>query len=67
MATFVRVTRNQSGVVIFVNMDKVILMERTQKSYTILKPNNADFTSELVNETPEDILDLIHHERKSQV
>jgi hypothetical protein len=50
MATFVRVARNQSGVVIFVNMDKVILMERTQKSYTILKPNNADFTSELVNE-----------------
>ena len=31
MATFVRVTRDQSGDFIFVNMDKVILMERSQE------------------------------------
>jgi hypothetical protein len=66
MATFVRVTRDQSGDFIFVNMDKVILMERSQER-TILKPNNAELMSEFVKETPEDILDLIHHERKSQV
>jgi hypothetical protein len=66
MATFVRVTRDQSGDLIFVNMDKVILMERSQE-HTILKPNNAELMSEFVKETPEDILDLIRHERKSQV
>jgi hypothetical protein len=65
MATFVRVTRDQSGVVIYVNMDKVILIERSEK-YTILKPNNNALMNELVKETPEQILDLIHHERKSQ-
>ena len=66
MATFVRVTRDQSGDFIFVNMDKVISMERNEK-YTTLKPNNPDLMSELVKENPEDILDLIRHERKSQV
>jgi hypothetical protein len=66
MATFVRVTRDQSGDFIFVNMDKVILMERSQE-HTILKPNNAELMNEFVKETPEQILDLIRHERKSQV
>ena len=67
MATFVRVTRDQSGDFIFVNMDKVFSMERSRQNYTILKPNNGDVTAELVKQTPEDILDLIRHERKSQV
>jgi hypothetical protein len=58
MATFVRVTRDESGDLIFVNMDKVFSMERSQK-YTILRPNNPDLVGENVKETPQDILDQI--------
>jgi hypothetical protein len=47
-------------------MDKVFSMERNHK-YTILRPNNPGLTVETVKETPEDIFDLIRHERKSQV
>jgi hypothetical protein len=64
MATFVRVTRDESGDLIFVNMDKVFSMERDQK-YTILRPNNAGVVSETVKETPEEIINQIHHERKA--
>lgn len=66
MATFVRLTREPSGDFVFVNMDKMISMERNHKC-TILKPNNPGLMGETVRETPEVILDLIRHERKSQV
>jgi hypothetical protein len=66
MATFILVTRDQSGDVIYVNMDKVISIERSPK-YTILKPENNELTGVLVKETPAQILDLIRHEKKSQV
>jgi hypothetical protein len=51
-------TRDESGDLIFVNMDKVFSMERSQK-YTILRPNNPDLVGENVKETPQDILDQI--------
>lgn len=67
MATFVRLTRDNSGDIIYVNMDKVIQLERHGDKYTVLTPNNNERLGVTVSETPDKILDLIHHEKKAQV
>jgi hypothetical protein len=65
MATFIRVTRDNSGEIIYVNMDKIISIERSQ-NYTLLKPENNQLTGVTVKETPVEIIDLIYHEKKMQ-
>jgi hypothetical protein len=59
MATFVGLTRDHSGEVIYVNMDKVIQMQRHDQKYTSLTPDNNQRSGVTVSETPEQILDLI--------
>jgi hypothetical protein len=66
MATFVSLTYEGTSGTIHVNMDKVIKMERFQDKYTAItfEPPQIGLT---VRETPSQIMDMIHHERKGLV
>jgi hypothetical protein len=67
MATFVRLTENPSGDLTFVNMNRVISMERQrQGNYTSLFTNINPRSSISVSETPDQIVEMIRHEKKSQ-
>jgi hypothetical protein len=65
MATFVSLTRDNSGDAVHVNMDKVISMERYQDKYTALTLEKNGPATIAVSETPAEIMDMIQRAQKS--
>jgi hypothetical protein len=63
MANFVSLTHDNAKDTIHVNMDRVITMERIQDKYTAITFEVGKAIT--VKETPSQIMDLIHRERKT--
>jgi len=66
MATFIALTRDPGGQAIYVNMDRIISMERVAEGQcTTLTPVTKDGAGITVTETPDEIIILIRDEQRT--
>jgi hypothetical protein len=68
MATFIALTRDPGGEAIYINMDRIISLERIAGSKgqcTTLTPETKDRAGITVTETPDEIITLIRDEQRT--